>query len=66
MSWPFDSWLQIAVRRFGMAPSEFWATPVREWLTLLDGTRRPGFDHDAMTRLLDEFPDTGEINEPDR
>ncbi|WP_427449920.1 phage tail assembly chaperone [Litorimonas sp. WD9-15] len=66
MSWPFESWQQIAIRRFGLIPSEFWAMPVRDWLTLLDGAKPSGFDREALDALLTLFPDEGGSNEPER
>ncbi len=65
MSWPFERWQQIAIRRFGLAPTEFWALPVREWLSLLDGAKPSGFDRTALADLLDIYPDTGDENEPE-
>lgn len=62
-NWPFDQWQQIAIRRFNLSPSEFWAMPVREWLALMNGIKSVGFDRAALTELLTLYPDTGGDNE---
>ncbi len=59
MSWPFDVWLRVAVKRFGLTPSEFWAMPVREWLILLKDTARPRFDRARFDDLIKLYPDEG-------
>lgn len=61
----FDGWCRIAVTLFGLAPSAFWAMPVREWLNLLEGARAPGFDRAALDDLLTQFPDLGGPHDPD-
>lgn len=66
MSWPFESWQQIAIRRFGLQPSEFWAMPLRDWLGLLDGVKPRGMDHQKLDDLLALYPDSGDENEPDK
>ena len=55
--WPFEAWQHIAIRRFGLAPSEFWAMPVRDWLGLLNGLNTPGLDRSAFEKLLEIYPD---------
>jgi len=47
-NWPFDQWQQIAIRRFNLTPSEFWAMPLRDWLSLMHGLKRGGFDRTAL------------------
>ena len=61
--WPFDHWHQIAIRRFNLSPSEFWAMPLRDWLGLMSGLKGAGFDRAALTELLKLYPDAGDENE---
>jgi hypothetical protein len=62
--WPFAAWQTLAIRRFNLAPSEFWDMPVRDWLTLMDGLKSGGFDRAAFEELLKNYPDDGDENEP--
>ena len=57
MSWPFESWQQIAIRRFNLQPSEFWAMPLRDWLALLDGVKPSGFNRQSLDDLIAQYPD---------
>ncbi len=66
MSWPFESWQQIAIRRFGLQPSEFWAMPLRDWLGLLESVKSRGLDRQKLEDLLALYPDQGDENEPDK
>ena len=55
-SFPFDSWMRLAVTFMHISPSEFWGLSVCNWLTLC--TAHP----DALTRndfdaLLKRYPD---------
>ena len=61
--WPFDQWHQIAIRRFNLSPSEFWTMPLRDWLRLMNGLKRPGIDRAALNGLLKTYPDAGDKNE---
>jgi len=61
--WPFDAWQQIAIRRFNLSPSEFWAMPLRDWLGLMSGVKTGGFDSAALAELLKSYPDAGDENE---
>lgn len=65
MSWPFESWQQIAIRRFNLQPSEFWAMPLRDWLTLIEAIKPCGFDRQTLDDLLEIYPDKGDADEPD-
>ena len=65
MSWPFESWQQIAIRRFNLSPSEFWAMPLRDWLMLIEVVKPSGFDRQTLDDLLALYPDEGGSNEPD-
>jgi len=56
-AWPFQAWQKIAIRRFGLAPTEFWAMPVRDWLELLNGLNTAGLDRSAFEKLLEIYPD---------
>lgn len=62
-NWPFDHWHQIAIRRFNLQPNAFWEMPLRDWLALMNGIKRPGFDRASLTELLKLYPDTGGENE---
>ena len=63
--WPFESWHQIALRRFNLQPSEFWNMPLRDWLGLLDGVKPQGFDRKSLEALIQTYPDAGETDELD-
>jgi hypothetical protein len=63
MSWPFESWQQIAIRRFGIQPSEFWAMPLRDWLALMEGVRVRGFSRSDFDALSQIYPDEGVIDD---
>lgn len=65
MSWPFENWQHIAIRRFGLQPSEFWAMPLRDWLTLLEGVKPRGCDRRNLEALTKIYPDDGDENDPD-
>ncbi|MEL6687425.1 MAG: phage tail assembly chaperone [Pseudomonadota bacterium] len=56
MSWPFQSWHKIAIQRFGLSPSEFWAMPLADWLALLEPTS-PALDRQSLTNLMKDYPD---------
>lgn len=62
MSWPFETWLQIAVRRFGLTPEIFWATDLRDWLVLMETTRVAGCGRAQLSALMAAHPD-GEKDE---
>lgn len=66
MSWPFESWHQIAIRRFNLQPTEFWAMPLRDWLGLIEGVKPQGFDRQKLDALAALYPDEGGLNEPDK
>ena len=66
MSWPFESWQQIAIRRFNLQPSEFWDMPLRDWLALIEAVKPSGVDRQKLGELLALYPDEGETDEPDR
>ncbi len=59
MSWPFNLWLRVAVKRFGLAPSEFWDMPVGDWLALMKDVKSPRFDRARLDALLELYPDEG-------
>ena len=61
--WPFDVWQQVAIRRFALQPSEFWAMPVRDWLGLINGAKPRGFDRVQLDELMKKYPDYGDENE---
>ena len=56
-AWPFQVWQQIAIRRLGLSPTEFWAMPVRDWLGLLNGLNAAGLDRERFEKLLEIYPD---------
>ncbi|GGX56137.1 hypothetical protein GCM10011309_01080 [Litorimonas cladophorae] len=56
-SWPFDVWLRIAVKRFGLSPSEFWSLPLRDWLVLMSDAKPATLDRTRLEDLMKVFPD---------
>ena len=62
-NWPFQAWQQIAIRRFNLSPSEFWAMPVGDWLALMGGLKSSGVDQNALSELLKIYPDEETQNE---
>lgn len=56
MSWPFDAWHRLAIRRFGLDPSEFWAMPLSDWLDLIAPDMSP-LDRAALHKLMKDHPD---------
>lgn len=56
MSWPFADWHRLAVCRLSLAPSEFWAMPLADWLTLI-APELPALDRAALNQLMKDFPD---------
>ena len=65
MSWPFERWHQIAIRRFNLQPDAFWDMPLRDWLGLIEGAKPQGFDRQKLDDLLHLYPDKGDENEHD-
>lgn len=59
MSWPFETWSRVAVKRFGLPPSEFWDMPLRDWLVLMKETARPTLDRTRLNDLIKNYPDEG-------
>ena len=57
MNWPFDNWLRLAVKRYGLSPNAFWEMPVREWLVLIKDIQNPSLDRARLDQLIQEFPD---------
>lgn len=43
--------------RLGVAPHDFWALSVAEWLALTRGAATPGLARDALNTLCARFPD---------
>jgi len=66
MSWPFENWQQIAIRRFGIQPSEFWAMPLCDWLGLLESVKPRGMDRRKLDDLRALYPDQGDENAIDK
>ena len=56
-SWPVDVWLRIAVKRFGLSPSEFWSLPLRDWLVLMSDGKPATLDRARLKDLMKVFPD---------
>ena len=59
--WPFDVWLDVAVRIYGLSPQDFWAMSLRDWLSLLSQTdarksARP-LNRNSLSGLMTDFPD---------
>ena len=63
MSWPFERWHQVAIRRFNLQPDAFWNMPLRDWLGLLEGVKPQGFDCQKLDDLIDLYPDEGDGDE---
>lgn len=55
-TFPFDSWLRLAVTVMRIAPSEFWAMSVRDWLTLSAVSNAP-LGREDLSKLSEKFPD---------
>ena len=55
--WPFDLWLKIAVRNFGLTPAAFWSMSVRDWLALLAGHNEQGLARSDLGNLMNTYPD---------
>lgn len=59
----WQAWLQTAVLRLGLSPSEFWALRVCEWRALLAALAPGGgaaLDRAGLERLRAAFPDEKE------
>lgn len=56
MSWPFQDWHRLAVRHLHIAPSEFWAMPLADWLSLI-AMDAPTLDRAALDQMIKEYPD---------
>ena len=62
MKWPFEQWLDIAVRLYGLTPSEFWQMSLYDWLCLMDHSLSRNEKNSPMLRsdfskLSELFPD---------
>ncbi len=59
MSARWRAWLQLAVLRFGLSPSEFWALTLAEWRALTAAMPPPGdaMNRAELDRLLADYPD---------
>lgn len=56
MSWPFAAWHRLAVRQLGLQPSEFWALPLADWLSLIAPDRAP-MSGARLLALMEDHPD---------
>lgn len=56
MSWPFAAWHRTAVRHLSLAPSEFWAMPLADWLALI-APDAPALNGGRLAQLMKDFPD---------
>lgn len=63
MSARWRAWLQLAVLRFGLSPTDFWALSLTEWRTLL-AALAPGaggaLDRAGLEALRAAYPDEKE------
>lgn len=59
MNWPFDQWLAVAVQNFYLDPSEFWAMPLADWLSLIT-PQSSALSREHLTYLMKEYPDDGD------
>ena len=65
MSWSFEAWHQIAIRRFNLQPDVFWDMPLRDWISLIEGVKPQGFNRQQLDDLIQLHPDEGDKNEHD-
>lgn len=56
-SWPFDSWLKLAVRGFRLSPDAFWQMSLCDWLALTRPGRVQTQSADELSALCQKFPD---------
>ncbi|GLQ19659.1 phage tail assembly chaperone [Algimonas porphyrae] len=56
MTWPFDEWHRLAVRHLQLSPSEFWAMPLADWLSLI-AIDRSALDRSDLNKLMKDHPD---------
>lgn len=54
--WPFANWHRLAVRQLQIPPNEFWAMPLRDWLTLITSAP-PAIGLTDLHALMKDFPD---------
>lgn len=56
-AWPFDGWLSLAVRRFGLSPSEFWAMSFKDWRALIQEPVGQSLSRAQFQELSQLYPD---------
>ncbi|WP_421792916.1 phage tail assembly chaperone [Hyphobacterium sp.] len=54
---PFRAWLRLAAERYGIAPHQFWALSLMEWLALTHSESPPALQRSALSNLLKAYPD---------
>lgn len=59
MSWPFDTWLRIAVIRFGISPDAFWKLSLHDWRSLTRTEGMTPLPREAFDALRSAYPDGG-------
>jgi len=63
-NWPFQIWLELAVRVYGLSPQQFWQMSLSDWLSLLSqSTQRASMrplKRGALSDLINQFPDKEE------
>ena len=63
-NWPFQMWLELAVRVYGLSPQEFWAMSLTDWLSLLSQNSKRAsmqpLNTASLSDLINQFPDEKE------
>jgi len=55
--WPFEAWLTLALRGFGLAPDAFWAMSLRDWLSVTRTDGAQAMRREELSALCLKFPD---------
>ncbi len=53
---PWGVWLRMA-SQLGVAPAQFWALSVREWVLLTAHDATPSLGRSGLAALMTSFPD---------
>ncbi|MBL4871003.1 MAG: phage tail assembly chaperone [Robiginitomaculum sp.] len=55
--WPFDLWLNFAIRRLNLTPSEFWSLSICDWMVLSAPIKSKAINQEDLQKLMQKFPD---------
>lgn len=55
--WPVNAWFNLAVRKYGIQPEQFWAMSLHEWLMLLRDTTPDVLTREGFLHLSQIYPD---------